>query len=177
MRDELGKSLALLPGSPKPRVRVSEPGESRVKKFICGRSAPTGALSVKRPAKNQLRRTIMLSSHPSQPMVDERGLSDPGPGNDCNDVDFLLGPRMIQKSDILLSTKNITSRNGQSGHRNFFRSKFYWRLASSGTRSGRRCLPQVLTSDFTPRVDSACYGRYRLQQLVRSLETLCRIFL
>jgi hypothetical protein len=43
------------------------------------------------------------------------------------------------------------------------------------TNRGR--LLQALTSDSTPCVDSAGYSRYRLQQLVRSRETLCRIFL
>src|SRR5258708_5449025 len=38
-------------------------------------------------------------------------------------------------------------------------------------------LKESLTSDSTPCVDCACYRRHRLQQLVRSLETLCRIFL
>src|SRR5215471_16947189 len=109
---ELRESLALFPDSPKPRIRISKPSKSRIKKFICGRSAPTGALSVKRPAKKQLHRTIMLSSHPSQPMVDERGLSDPGPGNDCNDVDVLVCPGTIQKSNILIATENVASCNG-----------------------------------------------------------------
>src|SRR6266478_804341 len=86
------------------------------KKFICGRSLPTAALSVKGPTKNELRRTIMLSSHPSEPMVNERRLPGTGPGNDYNDVDVLICPCTIQESDILLSTKNIASRNGQSGY-------------------------------------------------------------
>jgi hypothetical protein len=45
-------------------------------------------------------------------MVNERGLSDPSPGNNCNDVDILVCPCTIQKSDILLSTKNIASVTG-----------------------------------------------------------------
>src|SRR5712664_168265 len=92
------------------------------------------------PTKNKLCRTIMLSSHPSEPMVNERGLPDPSPGNDCNDVDILVCPCTIQKSDILLSTKNIASCNGQSGYGNLFRCKSCWRLASSDTRSGRERL-------------------------------------
>ena len=44
-------------------------------------------------------------------------------------------------------------------------------------RSRRGHLLQALTSDSTLCVDSACYRRYRLQQLVWSLETLYRIFL
>src|SRR5208337_2974132 len=139
--------------------------------------SPTAALSVEGPTKNELRRTIMFSSHPSEPMVDERGLSDPSPGDDCNDVDILVCPCTIQKSDILLSTKHIASGNRQSGYGNLLRCKSCWWLASSDTRSGRGRLLQALTSDSTPCVDCACYRRHRLQQLVRSLETLCRIFL
>jgi hypothetical protein len=37
-------------------------------------------------AKNELCRTIMVSSHPSEPMVNQRGFPNPGPGNDCDDV-------------------------------------------------------------------------------------------
>src|SRR5271165_6112394 len=81
MRDELRQSFALFPGRSEPWIRISKPSERGVKKFICGRSVPTTALSVERPAKNELRRTIMFSSHPSEPMVDERGLSDPSPSN------------------------------------------------------------------------------------------------
>src|SRR5580700_3387293 len=112
MRDELCQSFALLPRRSEPWIRISKPSESRIKKFICGRSAPTAALSVEGPAKNELRRTIMFSSHPSEPMVNERGLTDPSPGNDCHDVDILVCPCTIQKSDIVLSTKNIVSCNG-----------------------------------------------------------------
>src|SRR6266436_6627588 len=112
MRDELRNSLAFLPRRSEPWIWISKPSESRIKKFICGRSLPTAALSVEGPTKNKLCRAIMVSSHPSKPMVHERGLSDPGPGNDCNDVDILVCPCTIQKSDILLSPKNIASRNG-----------------------------------------------------------------
>ena len=51
----------------------------------------------------------MLSRHSSEPMVDQRRFSDPRPGNDCDDVDILICPYIIQQSDILFSTKNITS--------------------------------------------------------------------
>src|SRR5271169_4833621 len=112
MRDELRESLAFLPRRSEPWIGISKPRESRIKKFICRRSVPTGALSVEGPTKNKLCRTIMVSSHPSEPMVNERGLSDPSPGNNCNDVDILVCPCTIQKSDILLSTKNIASGNG-----------------------------------------------------------------
>src|SRR3984893_3253297 len=119
----------------------------------------------------------MFSSHPSQPMVNERGLPDTGPGNDCNDVDILVCPCAIQESDVFFSTKNITSSNGQSGYRDLLRCKSSWGLASSDTRSGRGRLLQALTSDSTPCVDCVCYRPYRLQEFGRSLETLGRIFL
>src|SRR5580704_6500749 len=112
MRQELRESLAFLPRGSQPGIWIAKPSESRVKKFICGRSLPTAALSVEGPTKNELCRTIMVSSHPSKPMVNERGLSDPSPGNDRNDVDILVCPCTIQESDILLSTKNIASGNG-----------------------------------------------------------------
>src|SRR5258707_10777821 len=118
----------------------------------------------------------MFSSHPSEPMVHERGFSDSSPGNDCNDVDIVVCPCTIQESDILLSTKNIASCNGQSGYGDLLRCKSSRRLASSDTRSGRGRLQEALTSDSSPCVDSACYRRLRLEQFVRSMETLCRIF-
>ena len=57
MRDELRKSLAFLPRRSEPWIWISKPSESRIKKFICGRSLPTAALSIVGPAKNELRRT------------------------------------------------------------------------------------------------------------------------
>ena len=66
----------------------------------------------------------MVSGHPSEPMVDERGLPDTSPGNNCNDIYILVCPCVIQESDILLSTKNIASSNGQSGDGNLLRCKF-----------------------------------------------------
>src|SRR5208282_4338348 len=116
MRDELSQSFALLPRRSDAGIGISKPSESSVEKFICGRSAPTGALPVEGPTKNKLCRTIMVSSHPSEPMVHERGLTDTSPGYDCNDVDILVCPCTIQESDILFSTKNIASGNRQSGH-------------------------------------------------------------
>src|SRR5246500_1502326 len=112
MRDELRQSFTLLPGRSELWIWISKPSESRIKKFICGRSLPAAALSVEGPSKNKLCRTIMVSSHPSQPMINERGLSDASPGNNCNDVDILVCPCTIQKSEILRSTKDITSGNG-----------------------------------------------------------------
>src|SRR5262249_35746185 len=82
MGDEFGESLALLPRRSEPWIWISKPSERSVNEFIGRRSAPTGALSVKRPGKYELRRTIVSSSHSLEPMVDERGFPDPGPGND-----------------------------------------------------------------------------------------------
>src|SRR5271166_709114 len=110
-------------------------------------------------------------------MVDECGLSDTSPGNDCNDVDFLPCPCPIQISDILVSTKNITSGNGQSGYGNLLRCKSSRRFASSGTRSGRGRFLQALTSDSTPSVESACYRRHGLQKLAWALKSLRGVFL
>src|SRR6516164_4378816 len=115
MRNELRESFALLPRRSEPWIWISKPTEGRIKKFIPGRSAFTGSLSVERPAKYELGGAILLSRHPSEPMVDERRLSNTRPGNDCNDVDILICPCTIQERDILLSAKNIISCNGQSG--------------------------------------------------------------
>src|SRR5689334_8600057 len=116
MRDELRQSFALLPRSSDSWTWITKPTKSSIEEFIGGRGAPTRTLSIEGPAKNQLRRTIALSSHPSQPMVDECGLSDTAPSNDCNDADVLVTPSTIQKSNILLATENIASCNGQSGY-------------------------------------------------------------
>src|ERR1700730_13045888 len=114
MCDELRQSFAFLPRRSDPWIWISKPSESRIKKFICGRSLPTAALSVERPTKNKLCRTIMVRSHLSEPMVDERGLSDPSPRNDCDDIYLPIRPCLIQKGDILLTTENIASCNRQS---------------------------------------------------------------
>src|SRR6516162_4589403 len=162
MRDELRQSLAFLPSRSVSWIAISKPSESRIKKFIRGRSLPTAALSVEGPAKNKLCRTIMVSSHPSEPMVDQRRLSNTGPRHDCNDVDVLLCPSIIQKGDVLLSTKNIASCSGQSGYGNLLRCTSCWRLASSNARRGRGCLLYALTRDSTPSLDSASFRRYSL---------------
>src|SRR5260370_39666319 len=112
MRNELRQSFALLPRRTEPWIWISKPVESRIKKFICRCSVPSAALSVEGPTKNKLCRTIMVSSHPSEPMVNQRGLPDTTPCNDRNDIYLRICPCIIQKSDILLSTKNITSCNG-----------------------------------------------------------------
>src|ERR1700741_1935386 len=112
MGDEFSQSFALLPRRSNPWIWVIKPVESRVKKFVCGRRSSTCPLPVERPTKNELSRTISFSSHPPEPMVDQRGLPNTSPGNDCNDIYQLVCPCRIQESDILLSSKNITSRNG-----------------------------------------------------------------
>src|SRR5580704_12418836 len=111
MRNELRESLAFLPSPSEPWIWITKPSESRVNKFIVPWSISAGALPVKGPTKNELRRTVILSSHLSKPMVNERGLTDPSPGNDRNDIYLLICPCIIQKSEILLSTKNIASGN------------------------------------------------------------------
>jgi hypothetical protein len=65
-------------------------------------------------------------------MVNERRLSDPSPSNDGNDVDILACPRTIQKSDILLSTKNIFSGNGNLAMEIFSGAGFASRLRVNG---------------------------------------------
>src|ERR1700757_1533781 len=105
----------------------------------------------------------MVSSHPSEPMVDECGLPDTGPCNDRNHVYILVCPCIIQESDILLSTKNIASGNGQSGYGHFLRPKCCLPFASDGSGSARGRLLQALTSDSMPCADSACNCGYRLQ--------------
>src|SRR4029077_4823774 len=99
MRDELRESLALLPRGSDSWIWISKPSESRIKKFIRGQSVTTAALSVEGPDKNKLCRTIMVSRHPSEPMVDERRLPDTCPGNDCNDIYTLVYPCIIQEGD------------------------------------------------------------------------------
>src|ERR1700726_3346621 len=131
MRDELRKSLAFLPGGTEPWIWIFKPSESRIKKFVCGGSLPTAPLSVKGPTKNELRRTIILSGDPAEPMVDQRGLADTGPGNNCHDIYLLICPGVVQESDVLLSPKNIASSNGQPSDGNLLRCRSRWRLASS----------------------------------------------
>src|SRR6516164_11576713 len=99
MRDHLREPLALLPCRSEAWICISKPVERRIKKFIRGRSVPTRALSVEGPTKNKLCRTIMVGSHLSEPMVNERGLSDSGPGDDGNNIYILVCPRIIQEGD------------------------------------------------------------------------------
>src|SRR6516225_6636448 len=112
MPNELRQSLALLPCRSEPWVWIAKPEKGGIKKFIGRRSAGAGALSVKRPAKYELRRTILFSSHSSEPMVDQRRFSDSAPGNNCNNIDLLVCPCIVQEADVLFATKNIASRNG-----------------------------------------------------------------
>src|ERR1700760_1168470 len=119
----------------------------------------------------------MVGSHSTEPMVNKRGLPDTGPGNDGNDIDIFVCPGTIQKSDILLSTKNIASGYRQSGYGNLLRCKSCWWLAGSDTRNGRGRLLQVLTSDSTPCVDSGYYRWYRFQQFSRGLKATHGVFL
>src|SRR6516162_630485 len=135
MSDKLRESLTLLPRRSEPRIWISKPVESRINKFIGGRSLSTTSLSVEGPAKNELCRAILFGSHSSEPMVNERELPNTGPCNDCNDVDILVCPSTIQKRDVLLSTKKITSCNGQSGSGNLLRRRSCWRLTSPDTKS------------------------------------------
>src|SRR5580693_375908 len=106
----------------------------------------------------------MFGSHPREPMVDERGLTDTGPGNDCNEVYLLIRPRSLQKSDVFLSAKNITSCNGQSRYRSLLGSQSCPRPARYGARIGRLRLLEAPTSDPTSCVYSACYRCYRFQK-------------
>src|SRR5260370_15687308 len=115
MGHQVRQSLALFARCSDAWIGIPKPSQSSVQEFVCSRSLPTAALSVKGPTKNKLCRTIMVSSHPSEPMVNESGLPDTGPCNDRNDIYILVCPCIIQESDILLSTKNIASGNGQSG--------------------------------------------------------------
>src|SRR5580704_13338603 len=48
--NELCESLSLLPRRSEPWIWIAKPTESRIKKFICRRSSPAGALSVEGPA-------------------------------------------------------------------------------------------------------------------------------
>src|SRR6516165_10149637 len=118
MRDQLRQSLSLLPRRPESWIWISKPSQSGIKKFVGRRSVAACALSIERPAKYELRRTIVFSSHSSEPMVDECRLSDTSPGNDCNDVYLLVRPCSLQKSDVLISAENITSGNRQPGYGN-----------------------------------------------------------
>src|SRR6516165_4853116 len=134
MPNQFRQSFALLPGGSEPRIWIAKPLQSGIKKFIRGRSVAAGALSVERPAKYELRRTV-FSSHSSQPMVNERRFSDSAPGSNCNNVDLLVCPGIVQESDVLFTTKKITSCDRQSAYGNPLRTKSCWPLASFDTRS------------------------------------------
>src|SRR5580704_2858392 len=111
----------------------------------------------------------MFCRHPSEPMVDERRLPDTGPCNDCNDIYLLVCPCPIQERNILLSTKNIATCNGQSGYGDLLWCESCPRFPEYHAR--RRCphILEALTSDSTPFADSVCYHRHRLQKFGRIL--------
>src|SRR5260370_40080854 len=66
MPSELRQSFALLPCCSEPWIWIVKPGKSGIKKFIGRRRAAAGALSVERPAKYEVRRTIGFSGHSSE---------------------------------------------------------------------------------------------------------------
>src|SRR5215469_6897956 len=177
MRNQLRESLSLLPRRSQPWIGIAKPSESRIQEFICGRSLPTAALSVEGPTKDKLRRAIMFSSHLREPMVGQCGLPDASPGNNGNDIDIPVCPSPIQEGDILISTKNITSSNRQSGYGNLLRSKSSLPLANANSRGGRGRLLQALKSDSMPCLDSACYRWYRFKQFSRVLKATPGVFL
>src|SRR5215471_12369015 len=177
MRDELRQSLALLPRRSDPWIRIAKPSKGRVKKFVSGRRASTCTLTVEGPAKNELRRTVMFSSHSPEPMIDERGLPDTSPGNNGNDVYLLVRPCRIQESDVLFLPKNIASRNGQSCYRNFLGCQSCRRPASSDAQICRGKLSQALIGDRASTVDSVRYRRQHHQQFGRVLKTQPWVFL
>src|SRR6476620_9067288 len=110
-------------------------------------------------------------------MVNQRRLSDTGPGNDCNHVNILVRPCTIQERHIVLSTKKIASGNGQSGDGNLLGcepSRPFW---TYGMRSRRGYLLQALTSDSTPCVDSGRYRWHRFQEFSRVLKATPGVFL
>src|SRR5215471_1442348 len=115
---QLGQSFALSPWRSNPRVWIAKPGEGSLEKFICRRGTTAAPLPVKGPAKNKFCRTIMVGGHSPEPMVDERGLSNAGPGNNHDDIHAFVHPGSIQKSKILLPTKNTACRYGQPCDRN-----------------------------------------------------------
>src|SRR5262249_52318561 len=145
-----------------PWIRITKPGESGVKEFIGGGSATTRALSVEGPAENQLRRAIIFQGHLLEPMVDQRGFPDAGPGNDGNDIYMLVCPGSIQKSDILLSTKNTASGNRQSGYRDLLWPQSCRGPASDCERMTRGPIPEALTSDCTLRLRSPSLSLHRV---------------
>src|SRR6516164_6037916 len=111
MRDELGQSFALLPWCSEPWIWIAKPLQSGIKKFIRGRSVAAGALSVERPAKYELRRTIVFRSHSSEPVVDQRRFPNSAPGNKGDNIDLLVCPGIVQETDVLFTTKDVTSCN------------------------------------------------------------------
>jgi hypothetical protein len=96
MCNELGQPFALLPRRSKPRIWVTKPSQSRVNKFIAGGGSAAGTLSVERPAKNELRRTIMLVAIE---VTDGDGMEPRGPqGGRCGLEVILAKGRRIELS-------------------------------------------------------------------------------
>src|SRR5580692_5116229 len=116
MPNQLRQSFALLPCCSDAWIWIAKPSQGGIKKFIGRRGVAAGALSVERPAKYELRRTIVFSGHSPEPVVDQRGFSNSAPGNNCHNIGLLVSPCIIQETDVLFTTKNIASRNGQSGY-------------------------------------------------------------
>src|SRR6516162_788018 len=109
MANELRESFALLPGRADPGIWIAKPGQCSIQKFIGRRSAATRTLPVERPAKYELRRPIVFSSHSPEPMVNQCGLPDSAPSDNSNNIYPLVCPCLVQESDILLSPENLTS--------------------------------------------------------------------
>src|ERR1700719_4444401 len=107
MCDELRQSFALFPRRSEPWIWISKPAESRIKKFVCRRGVPTGALAVKGPAENKLGRAGTRVRYRSEPMVDEGGLADPSPGHDGYHIYLWIRPGRIKESEVLSSTEHF----------------------------------------------------------------------
>src|SRR6516164_4192181 len=116
MRYEPGQSFALLPCTADAGVWIAEPSQGRVQKFVGRRSVPAGALPIERPAKHQFCGTVMFGRQVPEPLVNQRGFADTLPGHDGHDIDLRVSPGRIQKSQVLLSTKDLACSNGQSSY-------------------------------------------------------------
>src|SRR5260221_8042547 len=114
----------------------------------------------------------MFSRHPSEPMVNKRGLSDAGPSNDDNHVDCWICPSRIEKRNVLLATKDLACGHGQSGHRDFFWPQSRGRLGGCI----RGYLAQVLMIDCTSGIDRVGYKGHRLQKFSWILKTTRHVF-
>ena len=115
MPNELRQSFALFPRRSGVSNRISKPSEGSVKKFVCGRSVLRRCLVCRMTSQKR----ALLNDTFQQPFVGANDwlhmIDDTGPGNDRHDIYLRVCPGVIQKSDILLSTKQIASCNRQSG--------------------------------------------------------------